>query len=115
MAWLKVDDGTWSAPWAVNVGDEALGVWTRLSSYSAQHLTDGLVPAGIVAMIGASDAVLDALEAHGKLQRRESGSVFLPDYLDENPSRAQVESDREQRKLKASRAAQARWGANGKR
>lgn len=115
MAWLKVDDGTWSAPWAVMVGDEALGVWVRLSSYSAQHLTDGLVPAGIVAMIGASDDVVAALEAQGVVERRETGSLFLPRYLDENPSRAQVESDREQRRQKAQRAAEARWGPNGKR
>lgn len=109
MTWLKVDDGTWSAPWAVMSGNAAVGVWTRLGSYSAQHLTDGLVPQEIVAMIDPGGEAIVALEAQGKLERRETGSVFLFGYLDENPSRAQVEADRQARQDKAKRAAEARW------
>jgi hypothetical protein len=104
MAWLKVDDGSWMEPWVVMAGNEAFGTWARLSSYCAQYLTDGLVPGEIAAMIDPSGELLERLEHAGKVQRRESGFIFLPDFLDTNPSRAQVEADRE-----ATRRRQAEW------
>lgn len=111
MPWLKIDDGEGMAPWVLEVGNEAYGVHVRLRSYCAQHLTDGVVPAPIAAMIagdvGADGASrnLAALEMVGQITREShGGKVCIPDYLDENPSRAQVESDRE-----ATRRRQAEW------
>jgi hypothetical protein len=110
VAWLKVTDGAWMEPWVVSVGNEAFGLHTRLNSYCAAYLTDGLVPAAIVAMIaGGRDDLLDRLEQVGEIQRRETGSVLMVNYLEHNPSKAKVEADREARAAKGRRAAQARW------
>lgn len=119
MPWLKVDDGEWCAPWVMIVGPTAYGVYVRLAGYCAQHLTDGVVPAEIVQAIvaaagaGAED-VVEKLTSVGRVEPigingHVTGSLRLPFFLDSNPSAAQVESDREARKSKAKRAADARW------
>lgn len=113
MPWLKVDDGEGMAPWVLQVGNEAYGVYVRLGSYCAQQLTDGVVPPAVAAMIagdvdhatGASRN-LASLELVGRITRDENGTVRLPLYLDSNPSSAQVEADRE-----ATRRRQAEWRA----
>lgn len=115
MSWLKIDDGEGMAPWVIQVGNEAYGVYVRLGSYCAQHLTDGVVPSPIAVMIagdvngdGASRN-LAVLELVGRISRDEIGTVTMPFYLEHNPSRAQAEADREARKAKAEKAAAARW------
>lgn len=121
MPWLKIDDGEGMSPWVLQVGNEAYGVFVRLNSYAAQHLTDGVVPAPIAAMIagdvdpatGAS-RLLATLVMAGRIDRDEhGGTIRLPYFLDSNPSAAQVEADREARQTRATKAAAARW--NGKR
>lgn len=103
-------------PWVVRAGNEAFGAYTRLASYCAQYLTDGLVPPEIVMMVSGGNAdVLQRLEDAGQVELRESGSAFLPRFLDDNPTRLQVEADREARKERGKKAAAARWnGAAGK-
>lgn len=110
MSWLKVDDGEWMAPWVDFAGNEAYGVYTRLASYCAQYLTDGVVPQRIAQSIAAGTDALDRLERAGRIRVEEFGTITLPEYLETNPSRAQVEADRQQRSLRGRRAAQARWG-----
>lgn len=112
MPWLKVDDGEGMAPWVFQVGNEVYGVYVRLGNYSAQHLTDGLVPAAIAQMIagdvngdGSSKSLL-TLRTVGRITIDDLGTVRLPFYLDSNPSRAQVEQDRE-----STRQRQAEWRA----
>lgn len=119
MPWLKVDDGEWCAPWVMIVGPTAYGVYVRLAGFCAQHLTDGLVPGEVVKMIvaAAGDHGLDAIDKlegvgrvawHG-INGQTTGSLHLPYFLDGNPTAAQVASDREARREKASKAANARW------
>lgn len=111
MTWLKTDDGEGMAPWVFQVGNEAYGVYVRLGSYCAQHLTDGLVPKAMAEMIvGGSKKPLLALEVVGRVKRRETGDVELPFFLDSNPTRAQVEAEREARSTRATAAARKRWG-----
>jgi hypothetical protein len=110
MTWLKVDDGECMAPWVVQVGNEAYGCYVRLGSYCAQQLTDGVVPQAIAEMIAGdldqqfASRNLAALEAAGRIARDDDGSFRLPHFLDSNPSRAQVETDRA-----ATRRRQAEW------
>lgn len=112
MSWLKVHDGTWMEPWVDRIGNEAFGIYVRLGSYCAQYLTDGLVPAAIVQIVaGGPGPLLDRLADAGLIEPSETGAVFLPRYLDDNPTRLQVEADREARKARAEKAAAARWGA----
>lgn len=96
MTWYRTDDSEFLGAWVFEAGNEAYGAYQRLGGYAAQQLTDGLVPAEIAAMIaGPSRKVLPALELVGRIRRDELGTVHLPHFLDLNPSRAQVEADRE--------------------
>jgi hypothetical protein len=111
MPWLKVNDGEWMEPWVVMVGNETFGAYTRLASYCAQYLTDGLVPGEIATMICGGDRTkLERLADAGRVEIRESGFVFLPRYLDHNPTRLEVEAEREKNKARGKKAAAARWG-----
>jgi hypothetical protein len=49
------------------------------------------------------------------LRAWESGGVDIPDYLDYNRSKAQVEADREAKRTRAQKAADARWAGNAGR
>lgn len=98
MTWLKVDDGEWMAPDTLKLGNEAYGIYTRLRSYCAAFSTDGLVPAEVAALVaGGQDNLLARLELTGVAQLRTDGSVYLPAFLEHNPSKAQVEANRAQR------------------
>lgn len=48
MPWFKVDDNLAFHPKVLLSGNEAMGVWIRAGSWSAQMLTDGFVPADVV-------------------------------------------------------------------
>lgn len=50
MPWFKIDDKAHSHPKFMRAGNAALGLWLRCGSYSAQHLTEGIVP-GIIAQL----------------------------------------------------------------
>ena len=53
MPWFKIDDSSHSHPKFVRAGNAALGLWVRCGAYSAQHLTEGHVPAEIVRVYGS--------------------------------------------------------------
>lgn len=111
MTWTKLDDRFWMHPGILMVGNTAAGVFARMLSYCGAYLTDGVVPASVVQTIVGSDRrSVDALARAGLVVPLESGGVEVPDYLDYNRSKAQVEADVEQRR----EASKRRWnGRNG--
>lgn len=120
MPWLQVDDGEGDAPWVWDIGNEAYGVYVRLGTYCAKHLTDGLVPWGVALSYAGGKKSLLVLEHAARIDfrghdREKPSAVFLPDYLQSNRSRAKVEADKEAKSEKARRAANKRWASNGVR
>lgn len=93
MTWLKVDDGMHSHPKALAAGDAALGLWLRLGSWSCHHLTDGLVPEQVARLL-SKPAALRRLVDVGLLDK-VAGGYQLHDFLEYNPSREEVEAERE--------------------
>ena len=111
MSWAKLDDGFWMHPKTIMAGNTAAGVFARMLSYSGCYLTDGLVPADVANTIAGSDKkAIEKLAEVGLVQVLPTGSVFIPDFLEHNRSKAQVEADREQR-----RAAGRRGGRQGRK
>jgi hypothetical protein len=109
MTWFKVDDGFHCHPKVLEAGNECVGLYVRCGSYCAQHLTDGFVPAGVAALYGS--AKLAAALVRARLWVPVDGGWQMHDYLNYNPSRDQVEADREaaaerQRKAREKRAAE---------
>jgi hypothetical protein len=95
MPWARVDDGFWSHPKAIVAGAEAIGVWARALSWSAQQLTDGWIPDEMIPLL-AHDApgAPDRLSTAGLWEISEGG-FRIHDYLDYNPSRSEVLAKRE--------------------
>jgi len=52
MPWFKIDDASHSHPKFMAAGNAALGLWLRCGAYSAQHLTEGIVPGAIATLYG---------------------------------------------------------------
>lgn len=92
MPWVKLDDGYWSNPKVVAVGNEAAGAYARMLSYCGQQLTDGRVEDHVAKFI-CKPAMVKRLEAHGFIEPTEDG-YRIPDYLDFNPTRAKAEKER---------------------
>jgi hypothetical protein len=110
VPWARLDDDFYDHPRTVTAGNAAVGLWARSLSYCARYLTDGFVPAEIMRQFrqpADPEDVIDRLERAG-MMTRSAGGVLIPDFLDYNPSSAQVKADRAA--LSASRAAAGRRG-----
>ena len=95
--WAKVDDTLHSHPKAMQAGLPALGLHLLAMSYSAGYLTDGFVPDGWVEREqGRTKGLPDRLVEAGMWHRIEGGYI-IHDWLDYNPSKAEVNARREAR------------------
>ncbi|MEW1867009.1 hypothetical protein AB0420_02225 [Streptomyces caelestis] len=117
MPWFVIDDNSHMHPKFVAAKNAALGLWVRAGGYSAQHLTDGIVPGVIAKMYGTPAQVRRLVEVglwhehghtcpHPKCPSPQPGDYAIHDYLDYNPTRAQVQErrDREADKKRRYRA-----------
>lgn len=93
MTWFKLDDAFHSHPKVLEAGNEAVGLYVRCGSYCAQHLTDGFVPSGVVFLYGTAD--LATVLVNAMLWVPVTGGWRMHDYLTYNPSKEQVQAERE--------------------
>lgn len=80
----------------------AMGTWVLCMSWSNEHLTDGYLPAWMVAEVGGSDAGAEALVAVGLWRRKREGYVFV-NWSEHNATRDQVEKAREANRTRQQR------------
>jgi hypothetical protein len=100
MPFFVVDDGAHSHPKMLAAKNAAVGLWTRIGSYVAQHLTDGHVPGDIARMYGTAPQIRKLVEVRlwhdsthtcGRCPAVRPGDYFMHDYAESgNPSRAEV-------------------------
>lgn len=102
MPWFKVDDNFALHPKVMRAGNEAIGLWVRAGSWAMQQLTDGFVPDDIVPILGTVKAA-KRLVAVGLWLPVEGGYQFH-EWVARNPSRSDLEAQRE-----ATRKRQQRW------
>jgi hypothetical protein len=95
VTWVKLDDGFWSDPDVIKVGNECAGVFARMLTYCGAHLTNGFIPEEAAKFISRRPA-LNKLAAAGFIEPIEDGWL-IPKYLDFNPSRQDVEAKRRAR------------------
>jgi hypothetical protein len=107
MTWLRIEDDLldhdkWRRALRLG-GDAVLATWWRLSSWCARRLTDGIVPADMVEEIAELEGsktrakALRALAEARLIEWRGDGTLALVNWLDRNPSRAEVLADRDRR------------------
>lgn len=96
MAWVRIDDLMPEHPKVIEAGPLGLAMFVAGLAYCNRHLTDGVIPAGIVPRLQAIDdpmAVADKLVAVG-LWDRDGDAFRVHDYLTYQPSRAKVTGER---------------------
>lgn len=93
MAWLRIDDRVRTHPKIVQAGPAAAWLWFCGICYCREHLTDGFIPALILPTLvpGMSQVKrpIAALLAAGLWHEREGG-YEVHDFLDWNPTRAEI-------------------------
>jgi hypothetical protein len=93
MPWFRIDDTFAFHPKVLAAGNAAVGAWVRLGSYCAAHLTDGFVPELMARMI-AADCITALINA--RLLVQEPDGYRIHDYLSYQPSKRDVQLDREE-------------------
>jgi hypothetical protein len=96
MTWARIDDGFHAHPKIAPLSLAARGLFVTAISYSAHYLTDGTVPADVLRGFTRGHEgrrALRELVGVGLLVETPSGCT-IHDYLDHNPSRAEIEAKR---------------------
>lgn len=100
---VEIDDGVYYHRKVVGAGRDARDLWLAAIFYCARNLTDGYVPAGVLHSIdpGVSMSRRKAISLAEKLVdvglfERAEGGYLVHDYLDHQPSKAEIEERREQ-------------------
>lgn len=135
MTWVKIDQGFARHPKLAQAGPLGMAMQVAALCYCNEYLTDGFVPRGIAAGLlnfegigmrmwhgeiagGGEDAswdlvVEDLIEAGSWEQ--VPGGFQIHDYFDFQPSRAQVEAERQQRREAGAKGGQAKAKRTAKR
>ncbi|MFD2081560.1 hypothetical protein SAMN05421678_106260 [Actinopolymorpha cephalotaxi] len=93
MPWFRVCDTFAFNDKTVAAGNAAIGLWVRAGSWSAQNLTDGLVPKHMVTALGGTTAQARKLVDVGLWETTDDGYRFI-DWDDAQPTRQEVQQDR---------------------
>lgn len=92
MPWFRVDDGFAFHPKAMEAQNAAIGMWTRAGSWSAQHLTDGVIPLHLVKQLGPLSQAHRLVEAG--LWIPDGPGFMFHEWEGRNPTRDEVQAKR---------------------
>lgn len=93
MTWLKVDDQLHGHPKVDGAGLSAMGLWVRCGSWASAYLTEGHIPASLTRTLGRPRDVAALVDA-GLWVPNGMGGFAMHDFLDYNPTAAQVRARR---------------------
>lgn len=114
MPWFKVDDTFSHHAKVMAAGNAAIGLWVRAGAWSMQQLTDGFVPLHVARQLGTRPEAKRLVDA-GLWIEKDDGYLFH-EWSQRQPSRAQVQADREaasERQRKAREAAKKKRAGGG--
>ena len=98
MAWLRIDDRVRTHPKIATAGPAAAWLWFCSVCYAREHLTDGFIPKAVVPALAGG---LPSPWRHAarlvdvRLWEDAVGGFLIHDFLDWNPSKAEVLSHRD--------------------
>lgn len=94
MSWVKLDDGFWNHPKVLTLSDGAFRLYVRSLSYAGRYLTDGELRPSVVRLLGAKTRHIAELVGENLWEDGQSGYV-IHDFLEYNPSRDEVDAERD--------------------
>lgn len=108
MPWVKLDDQFADHPKIIQAGPLAGWLWACGIAYANKYLTDGFIPYAQVRRLAdvtdyADPYVLAAKLVEVGLWEQVDGGYLVHDFLEYNPSAAQVKADREEAKWRMRR------------
>ena len=116
MAWFKVDDKLHSAPKLLSIPRKyrlaCLGLWTLAGSWSADQLTDGMIPDYMVEEWGGTKILVDWLVKADLWQKVEDGTQFK-NWDEYQPTKSDVEAEREKNREKLRKWRERNKGTDG--
>jgi len=99
MPWFKVDDRFWSHPVTSELSDAATALWIRAGSWSACHLTDGVIPKSKLKALGSRMRAAQELVDAGLWTYSATSETFSSqNWAKYQPEKAQVLKKREDTK-----------------
>lgn len=119
MAWVKIDDQFPDHPKIAACGPLGMALQVAALCYSGRFLTDGFIPASVAPRLMNLEGLANPEDV---IQRLVNAGVWIPvdggfqihDYLEYQPSRAQVEAVRKKRVEAGRRGGQARSKVDSK-
>lgn len=114
MPWFRVDDTFAHHAKVMAAGNAACGLWVRAGAWSMQQLSDGFVPLHVARQLGTRGEAARLCEV-GLWLEKDDGYLFH-EWTGRQPSRVQVEADREaarERQRRAREAARSRRDGQG--
>lgn len=120
MTWLKVDDGFAEHDKVFGLSDRAFRIHVTALCYSARHLTDGRIDdralkvVAITAKVARTNGYVTELVEARLWEPADDGHV-IRDYLDYNPSAAEVKEERRKAKERMAERRRRSRGRSGKR
>lgn len=118
--WIKLDADFWHNGKVAKAGNSAVGVYVRALTYCGDQLTDGFIPRHVARLIG-TPADLRRLTSTGLWHEVAEGEwltegfaapddgYYVPDYLEHQSSRAEVQARHEERSRSGKKGAEKRW------
>lgn len=97
IPWFKVDDHLATHPKVATAGLAAMGLWVKAGSWSAQHLTDGVIPISVLSLLGAKRSHAEQLVKAG-LWDAEPGGYSFRDWFDYQPTAEKSAEIKEKRR-----------------
>lgn len=107
MTWVRIDDTFPDHPKIVGLTDAAFRAHVSGLCYAGRYLTDGHIPTSALRQIGTRKAAQE-LEARNLWTKTDHGWV-INDFLDYNPSKADVEAERNRKREAGLKGARIRW------
>lgn len=101
---VEFENGTSENLKVAPVSDRAFRLWFNACCYCSRNLTDGRVPAILIAGLSrtANRRVIDELLVAGLLERLSTETFLVHDYLKHNPSRDEVQESRQRARERTS-------------
>lgn len=110
MTWVKLDDGFPEHPKVIQAGGQAAWLYVAALCYSGRNLTDGHIPAAVLPRLTdlKSPGRLAEALVRARLFIEVDGGWQIHDYVRYQPSRSQVDAERERARERAAKSRRAR-------